>query len=64
MTALDRIRANRQERAEATARLDAELARLVATAMDDEGATWQDVAAALRVSKQRVYQLRAEGRGH
>ncbi len=63
MTALDSIRANREARNEATKRLDAELARLVAQAMDDEGATWQDVAAALRVSKQRVYQLRAEGRG-
>lgn len=62
MTAFERIAANRAERSEAVARLDAELARLVATAMDDEGHTWQDVAAVLGVSKQRVYQLRAEGR--
>ena len=62
MTAFERIAANRAERSEAVARLDAELAHLVATAMDDEGHTWQDVAAVLGVSKQRVYQLRAEGR--
>jgi hypothetical protein len=62
VSALERIRANRNERADTVSRLDAELARLVATAMDDEGATWQDVAAVLRVSKQRVYQLRSEGR--
>lgn len=62
MTAFERIAANRAERSEAVARLDAELAHLVAAAMDDEGHTWQDVAAVLGVSKQRVYQLRAEGR--
>lgn len=62
MTAFERIAANRAERAEAVTRLDAELARLVAAAMDDEGHTWQEVAAVLRVSKQRVYQLRAEGK--
>lgn len=62
MTALDRIRANRAERNESAARLDAELARLVAIAMDDEHHTWQEVAAVLHVSKQRVYQLRAQGR--
>ena len=62
MTAFERIAANRAERTESVTRLDAELARLVATAMDDEGHTWQEVAAVLGVSKQRVYQLRAEGR--
>ncbi len=62
MTAFERIAANRAERSEAVARLDTELAHLVATAMDDEGHTWQDVASVLGVSKQRVYQLRAEGR--
>lgn len=62
MTAFERIAANRAERTEAVVRLDAELARLVATAMDDEGRTWQEVAAVLHVSKQRVYQLRADGR--
>ncbi|MFV8266491.1 helix-turn-helix domain-containing protein [Mycolicibacterium peregrinum] len=62
MTAFERIAANRAERSEAVTRLDTELARLVATAMDDEGHTWQEVAAVLGVSKQRVYQLRAEGK--
>lgn len=62
MSALDRIRANREERTDSAARLDRELAELVAQAMDDEGSTWQDVAAVLKVSKQRVYQLRKEGR--
>ena len=63
VTAFERIAANRAERTESVTRLDTELARLVATAMDDEGHTWQEVAAVLRVSKQRVYQLRADGRG-
>ncbi|MES5383827.1 hypothetical protein ABVN64_29980 [Mycolicibacterium conceptionense] len=65
MAAFDRIFDNRTERAAAAGdvtRLDAELPRLVAEAMDNEGVAWQDVAAALHVSKQRVYQLRAEGR--
>ena len=64
VSSLDRIRANRQEHAEATARLDTALPLLVAAAMDDEGATWQQVAEVLRVSKQRVYQLRSAGRAY
>ncbi|OMB79292.1 hypothetical protein [Mycolicibacterium conceptionense] len=64
MTAFERIAANRAERTETVVRLDSELAQLVATAMDDEGHTWQEVAAVLRVSKQRVYQLRADGRAN
>ncbi|WP_081288762.1 hypothetical protein [Mycolicibacterium conceptionense] len=65
MAAFDRIFSNRTERAAAAGdvtRLDAELPRLVAEAMDNEGVTWQDIAAVLHVSKQRVYQLRADGR--
>ncbi|ACF34198.1 hypothetical protein SEA_MINDY_30 [Mycobacterium phage Mindy] len=57
MTELDRIRANRGKRAA----LDAELPRLVWEAMQ-AGCTWQQVAEALGVSKQRVYQLRAAGK--
>ncbi|AXH47577.1 helix-turn-helix DNA-binding domain protein [Mycobacterium phage IHOP] len=41
--------------------MDAELPRLVWEAMQ-AGCTWQQVAEALGVSKQRVYQLRAAGK--
>ncbi|AKY02936.1 hypothetical protein SEA_DANTE_25 [Mycobacterium phage Dante] len=61
MTIIDRMIANRQKRAATTAELDAELAALVYEAMTVHGITWHDIGRALKISKQRVYQLRAAG---
>ncbi|AER47891.1 hypothetical protein PBI_LUCKY2013_40 [Mycobacterium phage Lucky2013] len=64
MTIIDRMIANRQKRAATTAELDAELASLIYEAMTVHDVSWQDIGRALKISKQRVYQLRAAGDPH
>lgn len=57
---LRRIRANRQRRHTAIAKADSELPGLVKAAFDAKH-SWQDIAEALGgLTKQRVYQLRAD----
>jgi len=58
---LHRIRANRDRRRKALEAADNELPGLVVDAFAN-GHTWQEIAAALGgLTKQRVYQLRAQG---
>lgn len=58
---LNRIKANRARRHKVINETDAELPGLVVEAFED-GHTWQEIADALgKLTKQRVYQLRAAG---